>query len=167
MTLTGCRPGASNLARSRAVPRHPPCKARARGKLELVPGDSALVPKDKKDLRAAERARDAGWPAVEPVLGELVDCCLDSNWPVAQVLGPFLGRLGAPVIPPVRAILDGNDESAKYHVLCGIVGSMSSGVRDELREPLSRLAGSPTMAERAEGVPEIAAELLADDARES
>jgi hypothetical protein len=135
---------------------------RANGKLELVRRNSALVPQDKYDIRAAERARNAGWPAVEPVLGELVDWCVDSNWPVAHVLGPFLGALGAPVMPRVRAILEGDDAAAKYHILCGIVGAMPFEVRAELRGVVSRLAGSSTADEAAEGVPEIAAELLAD-----
>src|SRR4051794_31653153 len=75
----------------------------------------SLVPNDKKDLRTARRAIERGWPAVEPVLGDLLDWCLDSNWPVAKILGPFLGRLGAPVVPLVRAVLNGDDEPAKYH----------------------------------------------------
>ena len=149
---------------ARSVPRV--WKARApTGKLRRVGGDSWLVPRDKFDLQAAERARDEGWPAVEPVLGDLVDWCLDYNWPVARVLGPFLGTLGGPVVPLVREILDGDDASAKYHVLCGVVGAMALGVREELRDILSRLARSPTTAEAAEGIPEIATELLADGRR--
>jgi hypothetical protein len=128
-----------------------------------VQRDAAFVPRDKFDIQAAEWARDAGWPAVGPVLGELVDWCLDSNWPVAHVLGPFLGTIGAPVVPYVRAILDGEDASAKYHVLCGVVASMPAGVREELRDSMSRLTRSPTAAEVAEELPGIAAELLADD----
>jgi len=66
----------------------------------------------------------------------------------------------------VRAILDGEDASAKYHVLCGVVASMPAGVREELRDSMSRLTRSPTAAEVAEELPGIAAELLADDRRQ-
>jgi hypothetical protein len=36
---------------------------------------SELVPRHKLDLATAERAVEAGWPAVEPVLAELVGWC--------------------------------------------------------------------------------------------
>ena len=128
-----------------------------------MPSATDLVPRSKIDLPTAQRAERAGWPAVEPVLGELVDWCLDSNWPVAQHLGPFLGRIGLPVVPHARAILDGDDATAKYHVICGIVGAMEPAARAELRAPLTRLAHSPTAPEIAEGIPELALEMLADD----
>jgi hypothetical protein len=97
------------------------------------------------------------------VLGDLVDWCVDSNWPVARILGPFLARIGLPVVPHVRAILDGDDATAKYHVICGIVDAMRPAARAELRAPLTRLAHSPTAREIAEGIPELALEQLGDD----
>jgi hypothetical protein len=128
-----------------------------------VPSAEDLVPRSKVDLATARRAERAGWPAVEPVLDELVDWCLDANWPVAHVLGPFLGQIGPPVVPYVRAVLDGDDAPAKYHAMCGIVDAMEPAVRAELRAPLTRLAHSPTVPEIEEGIPEVALELLADD----
>jgi hypothetical protein len=135
---------------------------RPAGNLLRVPRDSSLVPRDKFDLDAAQRAIAAGRPAVEPVLGELVGWCVDSNWPVARALGPFLGALGSPVIPAVREVLDGDDATAKYHVLVIVVASMPAAARAELGCVLSRLARSLDPAELAEGVPEVAAELLGD-----
>lgn len=119
-----------------------------------------LVPADKCDTAAARRATEADARSLEPVVDDLVGWCLDSNWPVARVLGPFLGRLGAPVIPAVRAVLDGTDGAAKYHVLSGIVREMSPETRRQLRASLTTLVTSPTEDDVAEDLPELAAELL-------
>ena len=126
----------------------------------MVDPGSPFVPKDKFDLETARRARDAGWPAVEPVLCDLVDWCVDSNWPVAGVLGPFLGRVGTPALPAVRAVLNAGDEPAKYHVLIGIVAAMAPAARSELDDQLLRFADHPTETEAAEGLRELARELL-------
>src|SRR3954454_17296086 len=128
--------------------------------LSVMLSEPAFVPKDKFDLETARRARDAGWPAVDADLTNLVDWCLDSNWPVAQVLGPFLGRVGAPVLPAVRSYLTGSDEPAKYHLLVGIVAFMAPTVRAELDEHLRRFLEDPTSAEVAEGLPELAGAIL-------
>ena len=120
-----------------------------------------LVPGHKQDLAAAHRAVDAGWPTVEPVLTALVSWCVDGNWPVAQVLGPFLGRLGVCVAPAVREVLDGEDATAKYHILLGIVASFPPDELASLRPSLVRLRDTPTATEVAEEIPELARDLLA------
>ena len=69
--------------------------------------ERALVPSSKGDLPAAKRAVAAGWPAVEPVLPELLEWIQDVNWPVAPVLMPFLASLGDPLVPHLRPIFAG------------------------------------------------------------
>ena len=96
------------------------------------------------------------------MLGEASSAAPRSNWPVAQRLGPFLGRVGLPVVPHVRAVLDAGDATAKYHVMCAIVDAMGPAARAELRAPTTRLAHSPTAPEITEGIPELV-ELLADE----
>jgi hypothetical protein len=123
---------------------------------------SSLIPRSKFDLEAATRATDAGWPAVEPVISELLRWCLDSNWPVAQVLGPFIGGLGSNIVPHVQAVLDDADAPAKHHILAGVVSTMPTSALDELRAPLARLINSPTAAESAEDLPSVASRLLSD-----
>lgn len=126
-----------------------------------VTDEAELVPSHKQDLAAARRAVEVGWPAVEPVLAGLVSWCLDSNWPVAQILGPFLGRLGVRVAPVVREVLDGDDATAKHHVLVGIVAAFPPDEMIALRSSLTRLRDCPTAAEIAEEIPEVARDLLA------
>ena len=121
---------------------------------------AALVPRDKFDLAAAERAVEAGWPTVEPVLKDLVSWCLDGNWPVAAILAPFLGQLGLPVVPAVLEVLDSDDAPAKSFVLFGIGRKMPAEAIDALSPQLLKLRDHPSPDEVGEELPELAAELL-------
>lgn len=69
-----------------------------------------LVPTHKKDLERAEAAVKAGYPAVEPILGRLIEWLQDCNWPVAHVLAPFLESVGAPLVPHIWRVLRTNDD---------------------------------------------------------
>ena len=82
--------------------------------------DSHLVPARKTDRAAAQRAVEAGWPEVQPVVRDLIGWCLDSNWPVANILGPFLGGLGAAIQTEVSEFLRGDDDCGKWHILAGL-----------------------------------------------
>jgi HEAT repeat protein len=121
---------------------------------------SALVPRDKFDLAAGERAVAAGWPAVEPVLKDLVSWCLDGNWPVAAILAPFLGQLGVPVVPAVLEVLDSDDAPAKSCILFGIGRTMPAEAIDALTPHLLKLRDHPSSDEVKEELPQLAAELL-------
>lgn len=118
-----------------------------------------LVPQDKHDLARAEAAVAAGYPAVAPVLPLLLEWIQDMNWPVARVLGPFLGSIGAPMEDAVRPILNGSDDIWKYWVVRQVVGK-SADLRRIFRPQLERLAISPTDNERAEELDELAKEVL-------
>jgi hypothetical protein len=129
--------------------------------LAAMTDPTGLVPRDKYDLDAARRAVEAGWPAVEPVAGELVAWCLDSNWPVAHVLAPFLGSLGPPVADYLRPILQGWDAPAKYHVLTSVVGAMPPSGVAGLAGELRRLAEAPSPDEVEEQLADLARSQLA------
>lgn len=112
-----------------------------------MPADPRLfVPRDKHDNARAELAIEAGYPAVEPVLPELLECLSDMNWPVARTLEPFLSSIGLPLVPHLRLILSADDEIWKD----GIMSRLISGSRElavELRDELARIARSPTDSE--------------------
>jgi Domain of unknown function (DUF5071) len=42
------------------------------------------VPKDKFDLAATVKAREAGFPAINAILPDLLEGLRDMNWPVAD-----------------------------------------------------------------------------------
>ncbi len=127
----------------------------------MTPGaaHAAWIPCDKHDLRRAEAAVAAGYPAVEPVLPALMEWLQDLNWPVARVLAPFLASIGAPLLPHVRAVLASGDDVWKYGIVGRLVGE-SDVLPRQLRAELVRLVEAPTASEIAEDLPEIAREVL-------
>lgn len=118
-----------------------------------------LIPQNKSDIERAEKAVAAGYPAVEPILPELLEWIQDANWPVARVLAPFLGSIGSPLIPHIRKILATDDNIWKYWTLSYLVQG-SPDVAAALREDIQRYANSPTPDESAEGLDELARTIL-------
>jgi Domain of unknown function (DUF5071) len=120
---------------------------------------SVLRPKDKLDLVAANAAVDAGYPAVAPILPELLTWLQDCNWPVAHVLAPFLASIGEPLVPHVRKIMDSDDYIWKYWMI-GAIMRYSPDVARSFRSELLRLVHSPTQVEAHEQLDQLAREVL-------
>jgi hypothetical protein len=120
---------------------------------------SRLVPRDKLDLERAEAAIGAGYPAVKPVLPELLEWLQDMNWPVARLLAPFLASIGAPLETDVRRVLESSDDIWKYWVIHSVVAKSPELARLFWSE-LQRLASNPTENERAEELNELARGIL-------
>jgi hypothetical protein len=121
--------------------------------------DHPLVPRHKDDLTRAEAAVAAGWPAVSPVLPDLLEWLKDYNWPVAHVLAPLLATVGLPAVPHVRRILASDDDIWKRWILSCVVEPRLDVVT-ALRPDLERIVLGRAEGEVAEGVIEIAEELL-------
>ena len=120
----------------------------------------ALLPRDKRDTDSAELLIALGFPAVEPILPELVEWMQDINWPVAQRLQPFLVGIGVPLLDQVRHVLGTDDDIWKLWVLDGVV-SPSPELQAALRPELERIADRPTPGEREHEVDACAREMLA------
>lgn len=118
------------------------------------------MPSDKCDLRAAESLISLGYPAVAPVLPQLLEWIQDGNWPVARVIAPFLTTIGEPLVPHARQILSCDDDTWKYFFLETVVAK-SSKLRTLLRPELERVADRPTESEAAEGLDPMARAMLA------
>ena len=82
---------------------------------------SELMPGSKSETDKAAKLVAVGYPGVEPVLAEMLEWVEDATWPVAQVFLPFLARIGAPLVPHVRYVLQSQDEQWKKVVLDNIV----------------------------------------------
>ena len=106
----------------------------------------SLVPADRHDIAAAERAVAAGYPAVAPVLGELLTSLQDCNYPVAFILSPFLASIGVALAPHVRTVLCSNDDVWKYWVLERLVAP-NPPLIEALRPELERIFQSPSAGE--------------------
>ncbi len=110
-----------------------------------------LVPEAKDEISKATKLVARGYPAVAPVLAEMLEWVEDANWPVAKIFLPFLAGIGAPLVPHVRYVLQTQDEQWKRAVLDHIV-SESGDLAHGLSVDLLRLIDTPTDAERAEGL---------------
>jgi hypothetical protein len=96
-----------------------------------------LIPRNKHDLERARAAVALGYPAVAPILPELLKWLQDMNWPVARVLAPFLASIGAPLAPEVQRILATDDAMWKYWVVKEIVARspwLAAALAPQLRE---------------------------------
>ena len=118
----------------------------------------SLIPQDKLDTDRAEQVVAAGYPAVEPILPELLEWIQDCNWPVAQVIAPFLATIGMPLLPHIRAVLATDDVMWKYWVFYVIKDSPDLAAA--LRADLERYANSPTPEEAETGLHEVAKDIL-------
>lgn len=121
--------------------------------------DHPFVPRHKQDMSRAEAAVAAGWPAVSPVLPDLLGWLQDYNWPVAHVLAPFLATTGLSALPHLERILESDDPIWKYWILSCVVAPQPEVVA-ALRLELERIALRPTDGEVAAGVVGVAEELL-------
>lgn len=117
------------------------------------------LPRNKLDTDRAGSLVALGYPAVEAAIPELLEWMQDINWPVAQVLQPFLAGIGGPLAPHIRRILETDDDVWKDWVLRCIVAE-SAELRTILRPELERLAFSPKPGEKAEELDDTAREML-------
>ncbi|WP_449069270.1 DUF5071 domain-containing protein [Prosthecobacter sp.] len=102
-----------------------------------------LIPKHKSDVATARLAVQAGYPAVEPVLYDLLEWLQDCNWPVAQELFDFLGSIGAPLAPHIRRILSSDDQQWRYWIV-GLL-RQSPELYSIFRADVHRMACSPRL----------------------
>lgn len=119
-----------------------------------------LLPKHKFDLENANAVVNLGYPAIAPVLSDLFMWIQDINWPVAQIVAPFLATIGTPIIPEIRKILKTNDGVWKLWVLGYVVSNSSVEVITSLKDDLLRIVTNPTEDEIIEEVVEKAQVIL-------
>lgn len=118
-----------------------------------------MLPCDKRDTGRAEALVALGWEKAQCVMPRILESVQDGHWPVAAVLRPFLMAQGARLAPYVRPVLGSDDECWKYFIVANIVRP-SLQLASAMRTELARLATSPTMGERQEGVAALAKEIV-------
>jgi hypothetical protein len=119
----------------------------------------SLIPRSKFDGERAEAAIALGYPAVEPILPDLLRWLQDMNWPIARKLAEFIAGIGAPVAPHLRMIFAGNDNTWKYWLIGDVIGC-NAELFDLFKDELIRIANNPTPDERQEELDERAREVL-------
>jgi len=120
---------------------------------------ASLIPIAKYETEKASELVRLGFPAVEPVMPQILEWLQDPNWPVGLIFQPFLIRIGQPLTPYIRTILAGQDDGWKYSLLVAVVAP-SIELAQTLRPELEHLATSPSTGESEEEVDLIAVEIL-------
>ena len=115
-----------------------------------------LLPRHKSDCDRAKTIISLGYPAVVPVLRELLEWLQDGNWPVSHSIGDFLASIGAPIVPLIREVLEGNDDIWKYWCIDRVIMRFALVDVEQLRPDLERLAFHPTRHEKEQEVDERA-----------
>jgi len=126
------------------------------------PGDLRwLIQRSKYDFDRVDALAAHGYPAVAPILDEVLAWLRDGNWPIAHKLSAFIAGIGAPLAPHVRKILAGDDRALQYWLLGNVIGS-NAGLFALFKDELNRLATNPTPEERHEELDERARGILED-----
>ena len=120
-----------------------------------------LLIQEKLDEERAQALIELGHPRNEEYLDHMLEWMQDYNWPVAQVLQPYLARLGKPMVPRIRAVLEGDEAIWKYWCILGLINEMPIEAARLLRPQLEELATNPTPSDREEEVDREAAKSLA------
>ena len=123
----------------------------------------SCIPGSKHDIEAVERARNAGYPAINPILPDLLEWLQDMNWPVAAPVADLLRGAGMEIVPPIRAIFAGEDHVWKYGLLMNLIPRLDASVRGALDDDIARMAKHPTQAECLEEVDIAAREVFFPD----
>ncbi len=118
------------------------------------------IPKDKFDEDAVARARAVGFPALNPILSELLAWLQDANWPVARPMASLLAVTQQEIVPYIKEVLNSEDGIWKYWTIDLLVDDLSQEVRELLQDELFRLAEKPTQNDRLEGVDVVARRVL-------
>ena len=95
-----------------------------------------MLPLNKDDVAAIEAIAARGYPAVQPILPDLLKWIRQDSWPVAKPILEFLVTIGPRLAPQVREALGSQDGSLKAVVLRQIVsewpGDDVRGLSDQL-----------------------------------
>ena len=77
----------------------------------------ALLPSNQDDVAAIEAIAARGYPAVEPILLDLMKWIRVRSWPVAKPSCEFLASIGPRLAPQVEQVLGSRDDVLKAVVL--------------------------------------------------
>lgn len=101
--------------------------------------DSHIVPQDKFDLAAVERAGNLENSQLIPHYAALLEWVQDANWPVAGPVAQLLAQSGPEIVPHISAVLRTDDDFWQQWILDLIVRHLNTDIRMMLKPDLDRL----------------------------
>jgi len=113
---------------------------------------NACIPKTKHDIYSVLRAQTLGFPAIRPILPELVQWTQDANWPVFPNVAKLLATAGPEIVPLIADVFESNDGTWKYFILERLYPLLAEDNVTALEPAIRRLAVSPTEQDRVEEV---------------
>lgn len=99
-----------------------------------------LLPANKDDVAAINAIAARGYPAVQPILLDLLKWIRDESWPVAKPACEFLISIGERLAPEVLEVLGSRDDLLKAVILRRIVSRWSRDDVSSLSSPLFQIA---------------------------
>lgn len=120
----------------------------------------SCIPADKFDEAAVERAAALGFPAINPILPDLLEWLQDINWPVAPKVAELLAKADVQIAPHINAVFKSDDGIWKYWILTGLSEHLKGDIWVLIEPEVVRLSRSPTPDDTAEEVDIAATELL-------
>ncbi len=119
-----------------------------------------IVPSDKFDVQACKELANTSDDIIIKNIPELLEWVQDINWPVASLICDRLKNIGSPLVPHIKTILLGTDETWKYFVISGLLSKSSKETIHSLKPILNKIVDTPTESEKSEEVNIVALEVL-------
>ena len=95
-------------------------------------------------------AEALGFPALNPVLPQLLRWVQDINWPVAPTTAKLLSTAGPEIAPHIIGVLRSDDDIWKWSILREIAGDLRPDVWSLIGPDVERIATNPTAREVVE-----------------
>jgi hypothetical protein len=115
---------------------------------------------NKHDIASIEKLSYLKESELSPLIPQLMEWLQDGNWPVALPVSHLLAKAGDNIIPPLVAVLHGQDDIWKYWCIQLLVKKLPQQQFSMLLKDLVSLAQNPTAGEILEEVHIAAAEAI-------
>ncbi len=101
------------------------------------------MPANARDVAAAGSIVALGFPAVGPVLRDMVQSMRVADSPVADLFADFLARLGAPAVPEIAQGLHRENIWLRHRIFTRILPHWPAEILAPLKTELSCIATQP------------------------
>ncbi len=102
-----------------------------------------MMPANGDDLSAAERIVEIGYPAVTPVVRDMVNWMRLAESPVADTFAAFFGRLGLSAVDAICKGLMRDNSCVRHRILTQILPQWSPDAVRKLTNTLTMIATQP------------------------
>ena len=102
-----------------------------------------MLPASGDDLAAAMRIVEMGYPAVGPVMRDMVRWMRVAESPVADAFAAFFGRLGEPAVDVIAEGLLRENSELRHRIFCQVLPEWPPEVIGQLTNTLTMVATQP------------------------